>query len=260
MTDEQLDVARQQTGAFEKTLGWKPNLSFLKGYIEFLEEAGVKPNSVDVVISNCVINLSPRKELVLKSVYKVLREGGEFYFSDVYADRRLPDEIRTHNVLLGECLGGALYVGDFKHLCKKAGFLDPRAVQITPLTVEDEELSQLVGNTKFYSITYRLFKLANLEDACEDYGQIAIYKGTIPGHPHNYVLDSDHIFSSNKPMLVCGNTASMVGESWLKEHFIISGDRSTHYGLFDCGSKNTIMSAAVPAEKGEPACSTGSCC
>lgn len=91
----------------------------------------------------------------MKSVYKVLREGGEFYFSDVYADRRLPDEIRTHNVLLGECLGGALYVGDFKRLCRKAGFLDPRAVQITPLTVEDEELSQLVGNTKFFSITYR---------------------------------------------------------------------------------------------------------
>jgi arsenite methyltransferase len=69
---------------------------------------------VDIIISNCVVNLSPDKLSVLREAYRVLAEGGEFYFSDVYCDRRIPQAIRTHEVLLGECLAGALYVNDFK--------------------------------------------------------------------------------------------------------------------------------------------------
>merc|ERR1711862_985761 len=90
------------------------NLRFVKGYIEFLNKAGIEPNSIDIVISNCVINLSPDKPRVLKEVYNVLRDGGELFFSDVYCSRRLPSHIRNHEVLLGECLGGALYIEDFK--------------------------------------------------------------------------------------------------------------------------------------------------
>lgn len=65
----------------------KRNLSFIKGYIECLSDAGIKEGSVDVVISNCVVNLSPNKAAVINEVYKALAPGGEFYFSDVYCDR-----------------------------------------------------------------------------------------------------------------------------------------------------------------------------
>ena len=58
------------------------------------------------VISNCVINLSPDKEAVLQGTYDALREGGELYFSDVYSDRRIPEAVRQHKVLWGECLSG----------------------------------------------------------------------------------------------------------------------------------------------------------
>ncbi len=67
------------------------------------------------------INLSPDKARVLSESYRVLAPGGEMHFSDVYCDRRLPPAIRTHPVLLGECLAGALYVNDFVRLCRKVG-------------------------------------------------------------------------------------------------------------------------------------------
>lgn len=237
MTEEQLQVARAHVSEYAKTLGYtKPNLRFVKGYIEFLNKAGIEPNSIDIVISNCVINLSPDKPRVLKEVYNVLRDGGELFFSDVYCSRRLPSHIRNHEVLLGECLGGALYIEDFKRICHSVGFTDPRQLSISPIDIQDETLSELLGEAKFYSITYRCFKLPQLETLCEDYGQVAIYKGGIDGHPNAYPLDDHHLFEKNLPMRVCGNSASMVGESWLGKYFEIIGDRKVHYGLFDCSS------------------------
>lgn len=123
MTDEQLSVARAHIEVYTARLGHaKPNMEFRKGYIEFLDKAGIAQNSVDVVISNCVVNLSPNKRKVLEGVYAALKEGGEFYFSDVYADRRLPDHVRTHEILLGECISGALYIEDFKRICHQVTF------------------------------------------------------------------------------------------------------------------------------------------
>eukprot|EP01084_Bolivina_argentea_P072299 131281_1 len=216
MTDEQLQVSRKYADEFcTKTLKYKQsNLQFIKGYIEMLPTY-LDKESVDIVISNCVVNLSPRKDKVLSGVYSVLKEGGEFYFSDVYCDRRLSEEIRNHEVLVGECLGGALYTEDFRRICQNVGFMDPRILSVDEIKVEDKELKQILGNAKFYSITYRLFKNKEIEDKCEDFGQVAIYKGTIDGHSDYYDLDDHHRFITNKPMLVCGNSANMVGDTWL---------------------------------------------
>jgi SAM-dependent methyltransferase len=237
MTQEQLDVANKCVDEFITKVGYsKPNLRFVKGYIEFLQEAGVAPNSQDLVISNCVVNLSPNKKQVLQGVYDVLKVGGEFYFSDVYLDRRLPDSVRSHDVLYGECASGALYKNDFLHLAKEVGFGDPRQVSISEIDIWDPEMRELLGDVRFYSITYRLFKIPErLEPQCEDYGQYAIYKGTLPGYTHSYVLDDHHKFEANKPTLVCGNTASMLSETWLAPYFTVVGDRNVHYGEFPCG-------------------------
>ncbi len=105
----------------------------------------------------------------------------------------------------------------------------------------------------FHSQTIRAFKLDSLEDRCEDYGQTAIYLGTIPEHPHAFALDDHHLFLTGKPMLLCGNTAAMLEETRYARHFKIMGDRSVHYGLFDCAP------AAVKAGQGED-CSGGACC
>jgi len=80
-------------------------------------------------------------------------------------------------VLWGECISGALYIEDFKRLARDAGFADPRVLSSARIDVTDPELSQVVGNAVFHSITYRLFKLPEqLDSLCEDYGQVAVYK------------------------------------------------------------------------------------
>jgi len=248
MTPNQLQVAEAHVEAYTKTLGYaKPNLQFKQGYMEFLSKAGIEPNSIDIVISNCVINLSPNKKLVMQEVYNCLREGGELYFSDVYCSRRLPENAVKDPVLFGECIGGALYTEDFKRICRSVGFEDPRVLSVTPFEIYDEKLKDLVGEAQFYSITYRCFKLPSLESICEDYGQVAVYLGTIPEHKHAYALDDHHVFETNKPMLVCGNTASMVEETWLKKHFRVTGDRTVHYGAFDCSGPAPTTTAAPGA-------------
>ena len=86
----------------------------------------------------------------------------------------------------------------------------------------------------FCSMTIRAFKLDDLEDICEDYGQAATYLGNIIDCPHRFELDDHHIFIAHKPMLVCGNTASMLGKTRYKNSFKVEGDRPIHFGPFNC--------------------------
>lgn len=243
MTDEQLAVAREHQDYHSELFGYD-NVRFIKGYIERLHELGLEPGSFDVIVSNCVINLSPDKDAVLAGVQSLLKPGGEFYFSDVYADRRVPQAVREDPVLYGECLGGALYWNDFIQLAKRQGFLDPRLVEDRPLEVTDPELAARTGNIRFYSATYRLFKLAQLESDCEDYGQAVIYKGTLPHSPHAFMLDKHHLIENGRVFPVCGNTWRMLRDTRFQSHFDYIGDFSRHFGLFEgCGGGLPFNSA-----------------
>ena len=79
------------------------------------------------------------------AAHRLLKPGGELYFADVYADRRLTDAMRDDPVVYGECLGGALYWNDFLRLSRAAGFIDPRLVEDRPLAITDPELARRVG-------------------------------------------------------------------------------------------------------------------
>lgn len=254
MTDEQLDVARRhidsQTGKFGFAT---PNVDFRQGYIEDLTTCGIADNSVDLVISNCVINLSPDKERVFSEIFRVLKPGGELYFSDVFADRRMPTALKSDPLLHGECLAGALYIEDFRRMLCSLGCLDYRVMSKRPIALDNPEIAAKAGMINFSSITVRAFKLACLEDICEDFGQVATYNGTNPEFPHAFVLDDHHTFFTGKPMLVCGNSAAMVQETRFGKHFTVSGDRSVHFGAFPCGPSPAASSTADP-------CAGGSCC
>ena len=236
MTEEQLAVANNYRAYHAEAFGFD-NVIFKQGYIEKLDELGLESGSFDVIVSNCVINLSPDKDAVLREVYRLLKPGGEFYFSDVYADRRVPDAVRNDPVLYGECLGGALYWNDFISLAKRHGFADPRLVEDRPLDVTDAKLAGLIGNIRFYSATYRLFKLDGLESACEDYGQAVIYRGTIPDHPLHFELDGHHDIETGRVFPVCGNTWRMLHDTRFHAHFEFIGNFDRHYGIFPgCGT------------------------
>jgi ubiquinone/menaquinone biosynthesis C-methylase UbiE len=253
MTDEQLEVANRHVDYHTEKFGYsKPNISFVKGNIERLDELGFEEGSFDLIISNCVVNLAGDKQKVLNDAYRLLKPGGEMFFSDVYSDRRVPVSLQKDPVLWGECLSGALYWNDFLNFAKKAGFTDPRAVENKPITIDNKTLEEKVGELEFYSVTYRLFKLDGLENECEDYGQAAVYKGSIKGSEAAFDLDDHHHFPKGKIMTVCGNTYMMLNDTRFKSHFDFYGNWETHYGIFEgCGG-----SMPFNTEDG----SVGDCC
>ena len=245
MTDEQLAVARRHLDFHADRFGYA-NVEFVSGYIEDLAAAGIADDSVDVVVSNCVVNLSPDKPRLFAEVFRVLRPGGELYFSDVFADRRLPAELREDPVLLGECLSGALYVEDFRRVIAQAGCADARLVAQSPLTIDEEAIEEKIGFATFTSRTVRAFKLP-LEDRCEDYGQVATYLGTLAEHPHAFDLDDHHTFPAGKPVPVCGNTADMLSRTRYAAHFAVTGDKNHHFGMFECGPAAPSADSAAAA-------------
>lgn len=249
MTEAQLAIARRHREWHAERYGYaRSNVEFRAGYVEDLRAVDVPDASVDVVVSNCVVNLSPDKPRVFREIFRVLKPGGELYFSDVFADRRVPSALRHDPVLLGECLAGALYHEDFRRMLADVGCADARVVASQPITLDDLEIARQIGMVTFRSRTIRAFKLA-LEDRCEDYGQVATYGGTIADLPHAFDLDDHHHFEAGRPMLVCGNTADMLAATRYAPHFRIDGDKRTHFGLFDCGP-----SAVAASPSGGGAC------
>ena len=238
MTDEQLAVAERNIEPIMKNLGFaQSNVEFKKAKIE---DIPVEDNSVDVVISNCVINLCQNKKRVFEEMWRILRPGGEFLIADIVADRRIPKRLAEDELLYSECLTGASYAGDLRRTMQAAGFEDVR-------TVNARRLGDVIEGIHFDSVALRGFKL-ELEDACEDYGQVAVYKGTIDRHPQSFLLDQGHQFVAGMPERVCKNTADMITQTRYGAHFDVSAPMY-HMGLFDCSpssSANTSENGVIP--------------
>ena len=124
MTDDMLALAREN-----QNKAGVENAEFLKGEIENIP---LPDNSVDVIISNCVINLSADKDRVLREAYRVLKPGGRFAVSDVVVRGKVPDEIRTSMLLWVGCIAGALSDYDYVAKLVKAGF---ESIDIEPTRV-----------------------------------------------------------------------------------------------------------------------------
>lgn len=256
MNQDQLDIAEKHHKEMAEKWGYD-NVEFKKGYIEALDEIGIEDDSIDVVISNCVINLSPDKEAVFKQIFRVLTYGGELYFSDIFADRRVPEEINSNPILVGECLGGAMYIEDFRRLMRKCGWEDFRYMESREATIDNEEIEALIGNIQYTERTIRAFKLPDLqEDICEQYGQTAIYNGGIEGFENYFDLDDHHRFYKDLRLDVCGNSCSYVQNTRFGKYFTIYGDRSHHFGPYEgCGN-----APAVGGSNDGSCCGGGCCC
>lgn len=116
MTDEMLALAEKN-----KAESGAENVKFLKGHIE---EIPLDDNSVDVIISNCVINLSADKGQVLKEAFRVLKPGGRFAVSDVVVEGEIPDALRRDMEMYVGCVAGALEKEEYQQLLQEAGFTE----------------------------------------------------------------------------------------------------------------------------------------
>ena len=113
--------------------------------------------------------------------------------------------------------------------------------------------AEQLGNIQFYSATYRLFKLPDLESAREDYGQAVRYRGTVPHHESAFRLDKHHSIERGTIVQVCGNTYRMLNETRFRAHFEFFGNWNMHYGLFEsCG-------AGLPFDQNQEG-AVASCC
>lgn len=233
MTGEQLDFAKRHEAAQMERFGFEAsNVEFHQGYIEDLGALGIEDESVDVVISNCVINLSPFKELVFKEVFRVLKPGGELYFSDIFSDRRVPPKFYDDPVLRGECLSGALYLEDFRSILVGCGIPSFYDVEVEPLHIGDFQIETKLGCIGFTSHTVRAIKCAGLESREENYGQTATYLGTIPENKRYFDLTEEVRLIKDKPIAISGNMAAMLEASRYGAHFKITGDRTHHVGPY----------------------------
>ncbi len=136
MTDEMLALARQN----QKTAGVE-NVEFIKGEIEAIP---LPDNSVDVIISNCVINLSADKDKVLKEAFRVLKPGGRFAVSDIVTRGEMPEQIRRQVLLWSGCIAGALQDSEYESKLAAAGFVDI-AIEPTRMYTSEDAREFLTG-------------------------------------------------------------------------------------------------------------------
>ena len=136
MTDEMLALALANKEAAGAT-----NVEFLKGHIESIP---LPSNTVDVIISNCVINLSGDKRQVLKEAFRVLKPGGRFAVSDVITREGLPQSVKESMALWTGCVAGALEEGEFITLLEEAGFENP-SIEPTRVYTRDDAAALVAG-------------------------------------------------------------------------------------------------------------------
>lgn len=134
MTDEMLNLARQN----QKQAGAE-NVEFLKGEIESIP---LPDNSVDVIISNCVINLSTDKDRVLREAFRVLKPGGRFAVADIVHTKPISEAAQRHMALWTGCVAGALGIDEYKSKLSAAGFVAPEVE--TARTYGPDDVSSLI--------------------------------------------------------------------------------------------------------------------
>jgi SAM-dependent methyltransferase len=147
MTEEMVDKATSTA----RDHGYH-NVEFRLGEIEKLP---VEDDSVDAIVSNCVINLSPDKAKVFREAYRVLKPGGRLTVSDIVSEGALPDDVKSDSNAWACCIGGALEHQEYLEKIKKAGFEDVQVLSSKEFYMEGEESQAL---TKLLSITVRACK------------------------------------------------------------------------------------------------------
>lgn len=137
MTDEMLALANQN-----KNRSGANNVEFIKGYIE---DIPLQDETVDVVTSNCVINLCENKEDALGEAYRVLKEGGRLAIADIVQMKTVPEEIRQNIQMWVGCISGALTVEEYERILKKVGF---HRVEITPVNIYTKDIMKQFAESK----------------------------------------------------------------------------------------------------------------
>jgi radical SAM protein with 4Fe4S-binding SPASM domain len=204
MTDPMLGVAGQNREKVARRLGYDV-VEFRKG---FLEDVPAADGSIDLVTSNCVINLSADKRRVFSEMWRILKDNGRIVVSDIVADRAVPPELKLNVHLWGECISGALSEDEFLAELEKAGFYG--------LAVIRKSFWKEVEGHGFYSVTVRAFKYRK-GAGCIYQGHRAVYLG-----PYASVMDEEgHLFPRGRAIEVCTDTLAKLSHEPYLGSFVL---------------------------------------
>ena len=225
MTDEMLALARSQAPIVASNLGYpSSNVDFRKGLADAMP---VEDQRVDLIVSNCVINLAPDKVKVFREMYRVLKPGGRFTISDIVADQPIPNYMMYDKEKWGDCLSGALRLGEYWGGLRQAGFVGIHQVGFIPWRVID--------GIHFLSLTLTGYKLLDHEKPTS---QFATFTG-----PFSRITDErGHTFTRGIPQQIDETTEQLFMSPPYKDQFLLSDTPITFT------SEDPRWSAVLPEE------------
>ncbi len=214
MTDAMLKKANQFKTDVASNLGYDV-VEFHKG---FLEAVPLPDSFADVILSNCVINLSANKQAVLIEIWRVLKDFGRAVISDTVSEKPLPQSMKSNPRLWGECVSGALTEDQYLAALERSGFYG--------LSVVKKDFWKEVEGNRFYSVVFIGYKFAK-KAGCDYAGQKAIYLG-----PMQAVVDEEgHLFPRNQEVEVCTDTAIKLQNPPYNASFLIVGGHGAHSSI-----------------------------
>ena len=228
-----------------------------------LESPMIPDNSIDVVVSNCVLNLvdAAEKEQLFKEIFRVLRPGGRAVISDIVCDELVPQHMQDDAELWSGCISGAFHETEFIDAFVRAGF---HGVEMPVL---QKEAWQTVEGIEFRSATVIAYKAE--DGACYEHNEAVIYKG-----PFMEVRDdTDHIYQRGVRVAVCRQTFKMLTQEPYAAHFIPVEPHvpidPQDANLFDCNRPSQVRNAKVTKGQdynptilpvADDCCDTEGCC
>ena len=208
MTDTMLDIARTHAPTVAANLGYPAsNVEFRKGIADAIP---VSDGTVDLIISNCVINLAPDKRKVFREMFRVAKPGGRFTISDIVADQPVPQYLVHDAEKWGDCLSGALTLTAYIAGMGGAGFLGIHLIKASPW--------QAIDGIHFFSVTLTGYKLPATKP------QTDVRYATLRG-PFSRVVDelgTTHLRGIPQP--ITPDAVCLLSQAFLASHFILSSD------------------------------------
>jgi arsenite methyltransferase len=206
MTDTMLEIAKNNASVVAANLGYSSsNVEFRKGLADAMPVDG---GTIDLIISNCVINLAPDKRKVFREMYRVAKPGGRFTISDIVSDQTVPQYLVHDTQKWGDCLSGALTLANYMKGMTAAGFVGIHLVKFSPWRVID--------GIHFFSVTLTGYKLPPAPTTS------SVQYATLRGPFSRVVVEGGATYRRGIPQPITSDERLLLSTPPFAEHFLLT--------------------------------------